>query len=125
MAQEKIKMNGTVIAQPDEGLGYSFETTTTSGSGRVQSGKMIATPMFTVEQLSYTRSRLTTDEMKTILQIIAMGKAFTLHYYSPYYGLWRDAPFRVDKGSLRVGCLSEDGSWFDELTFNMTGVNPI
>ena len=34
MAQDKIKMNGTVIWQPDKDMGYSFETTYTEGSTR-------------------------------------------------------------------------------------------
>lgn len=125
MAQNYIKINGTKIKQPDEGLGYSFETTYTSDSTRVQSGAMHATPMFTVESFSYTASDLTIAEMQTILQMVAKGGNFTLHYFSPYYGQWRDDTFYVGKGSLEIGRLTDGGEYFDSLSFNMVGVNPI
>lgn len=125
MAQNYITINGVKIKQPDEGLGYSFETTYTSDSTRVQSGAMHATPMFTVESFSYAASYLTIAEMQTILQKVAKGGNFTLHYFSPYYGQWRDDTFYVGKGSLEIGRLTEGGEYFDSLSFNMVGVNPI
>lgn len=125
MAQNYITINGVKIKQPDEGLGYSFETTYTSDSTRVQSGAMHATPMFTVESFSYVASYLTIAEMQTILQKVAKGGNFTLHYFSPYYGQWRDDTFYVGKGSLEIGRLTEGGEYFDSLSFNMVGVNPI
>lgn len=125
MAQNYITINGVKIKQPDEGLGYSFETTYTSDSTRVQSGAMHATPMFTVESFSYAASDLTIAEMQTILQKVAKGGDFTLHYFSPYYGQWRDDTFYIGKGSLEIGRLTEGGEYFDSLSFNMVGVNPI
>ena len=125
MAQEYIKINDVKIRQPDTGLGYSFETTYTSDSTRVQTGAMRATPMFTVESFSYAASNLTTEEMRTVLQQIAKGVNFTLRYFSPYYGTWRSDAFYVGKGSRNIGRLNEDGETFDSLSFNMIGVNPI
>lgn len=123
--QDYIKINGEKIKQPDEGLGYSFETTYTSDSTRVQSGTMHATPMFTVESFSYAASDLTVSEMQSILQKVAKGGNFTMHYFSPYYGAWRDDAFYVGKGSLAIGRLNENGEYFDSLSFNIVGVNPI
>lgn len=125
MAQEYIKINGTVIAQPDSGLGYNFETTYTEDTTRVQSGRLHLSPLFTVEAFSYERGDLTVEQMSTILQLIAKGKSFTLHYFSPYYGIWRDDEFYVGKGSLKVGRLNEEDERYEGLSFNMTGVNPI
>ena len=123
--QDYIKINGTVIHQPEEGLGYSFETKYSEDTKRVQSGKLKASAMFTVEQLSYSGVNLTVEEMKTILQLIGKGGNITLHYFSPYYGAWRDGTFYVGKGSLSVARLSEDSESYDSISFNMTGVNPI
>lgn len=123
--QDRIKMNGVAIRQPDEGLGYSFETTYTEDSTRVQSGVGHFTPLFTVEQFSYEATWLTAAEMSAILQIIGKGGEFTLHYFSPYYGEWRDDNFYVGTGSLSIGRLNEEKERFDSLSFNMTGVNPI
>lgn len=125
MAQEKITFNGTVIKQPDEGLKYSFETTYSEDSTRVQTGVLHTTPLFTVESYGYEATGLTIQEMKTILQIVAKGKHFKMHYFSPYYGTWRDDTFYVGKGSLTIGTLRQDKELFDSLSFNIVGVNPI
>ena len=125
MAQEYIKMNGTLIAQPDEGLGYDFETTYTEDSTRVQSGTLHASAMFTVEALSYKATYLPAAEATRILQIVDGGRPFTLHYYSLHYGGWRDGRFYVGKGSLAIGRLNAGSETVDELSFNMIGVDPI
>lgn len=125
MAQEKITINGVEIRQPDEGLGYDFETTYTEDSTRVQSGQLHITPLFTVEAFSYSATWLTADEMKTILRQVAKGSSFTLRYFSPYYGAWRSDNFYVGKGSLSIGRLITDEERFESLSFNMIGVNPI
>lgn len=122
--QDYITIDDVVIPQPDEEMGYDFETTYTEDSSRVQSGTLHDTAMFTVEAFSYKASYLTIKEMSTVLQLI-VGRHFTLHYLSPYYGVWRDAPFRVGKGSLSVGRLNKDSELYDYLSFNMTGVDPI
>ncbi len=123
--QDCIKINNVKIRQPDEGLGFEFETTYTEDSTRVQSGVGHFTPMFTVESFSYEAAGVTLAEMKTILQLVAKGAYFTLHYFSPYYGQWRDDTFYVGKGSLSIGTLREDEELYDSLSFNMIGVNPI
>lgn len=125
MAQEYITMNGIRIKQPLENMAYNFETTYTADTTRVQSGALHATSMFTVEQLGYEAKNLSIYEMSQILQIIAKGNSFQLHYFSPYYGQWRTAPFYVGQGSLKIGQLKENGEVFESLSFNMTGVNPI
>ena len=123
--QDTIKINGIEIWQPDEGLESSFETTYTSDSTRVQSGVMHATPLFTVEQFSYSATDVPIEDVKIILQQIIKGNPFTLHYYSPFYGRWRDDIFRVGKGQYSIGSLKADEEKIETLSFNMTGDNPI
>lgn len=125
MAQEYIKMNEKVILQPDEGLGYDFETTYTQDSTRVQSGVLHASAMFTVEAFSYEATWVSLTDMRDILQIVAKGRPFTLHYFSPYYGVWRDGRFYVGKGSLAIGRLNEAEERFESLSFSMIGVDPL
>lgn len=125
MAQEYITINGIKIRQPDEGLGYDFETTYTEDSSRVQSGQLHVTPLFTVEAFSYSASWLTISEMKTILEQVARGNPFRLHYFSPFYGTWRTDDFYVAKGSLAIGRLNENNEKISSLSFSMIGVNPI
>ena len=123
--QDKILINGVEIWQPDKGLQSSFETTYSADSTRVQSGKMHATPLFTVEQFSYTATDIPADEASDIIQMIIKGYPFTLHYYSPYYNAWRDGQFRVGKGQYTIGSLQEDGERLELLSFNMTGDDPL
>lgn len=123
--QNYIKINNALIRQPDEGLGYSFETTYSQDTTRSQSGKLHATAMFTVESFSYKASNVAVAEMSQLLKLIMGGGIFTLHYFSPYYGMWRDDKFYVGKGSLSIGRLNESCETYDEVSFNMIGVNPI
>lgn len=125
MAQEYIKFNSTSIRQPDAGLGYNFETTYTSDTTRTQIGVLRASPMFTVESFSYEASNLTVAEMSQILKIVAGGNKFTMHYFSPFYGEWRDDVFYVGKGSLSIGTLNHESELYESLSFNIIGINPI
>ncbi len=125
MAQEYMKINGKIIPQPDAGLGFDFETTYTEDSTRVQSGTLHATAMFTAESFFYKASWLTKEEMSAVLQMVAKGQPFTLHYLSPYYGAWRDGRFYVGKGTLSVGRWNEAEERYEELSFNMIGIDPI
>ena len=118
-------IDGVKIWQPDEGLAYSFETTYTEDTQRTLSGVLIATPLFTAEQLGYSATDVPALEASRILQKIARGHTFQLHYYSLYYGAWRDAPFYVGRGNLSFSRLSPGQETVENLTFNMTGVNPI
>lgn len=125
MAQDRMKINGIEVKQPDKGLGYDFETTYTEDSGRVQNGIAYITPLFTVEAFSYTATDITESEMSQILQLVSHGEPFTLHYRSPYYGGWRDDTFYVGKGSLSIGTWKENEERYESLSFNMIGVNPL
>ncbi len=123
--QDRIKINGDAIYQPDSGLAYAFESTYTEDSDRTQNGKGHFTPIFTVEQFGYTATHIPVGAASQILQKIAKGQEFTLHCFSPYYGQWRDAPFYVGKGDCEVGTLEEDEEYLSSLTFRMTGVDPL
>ena len=75
-----------------------------------------------LEQYSYKASNIPVEEATKILRIIAKGATFTLHHLSLYHGTWRDDPFYVGKsGNISIGCLSDDGMYLKELSFNMTG----
>ena len=123
--QDTIKINGVEIYQPDQNLSYDFETTYTNDSGRVQTGDGYFTPMFTVEQLEYKATDIPQAEATKILQMVARGNNFTLHYFSLFYGGWRDGTFFVGKGDMSIGSLEEGNEVLESLSFNMTGVNPI
>ena len=123
--QDKIKINDIEIFQPDEGLQSSFETTYSEDSTRLQSGEANFVPLFTVEQFSYSATNIPVKDASVILQQIIKGDAFTLHYFSPYYGKWRDGVFRVGKGQFVIGTVEDGGETISNLSFNMTGDKPL
>lgn len=118
-------INDIEIFQPDEGLKSSFETTYTEDSTRLQTGEANFVPLFTVEQFSYSATDIPVAEASVILQQIIKGEAFKLHYFSPFYGAWRDGMFRVGQGQFSIGTVEENGEKLSSLSFNMTGENPI
>lgn len=124
--QDFIRINGVEIFQPDEGLNYAFETTYTEDSTRLQNGDANFVPMFTAEQLSYQATDIPMEKATEILQMIALGNPFTLHYFSVYYGSWRDGIFRVGKSNtISIGSLEENNEKLSSLSFNMTGDKPL
>ena len=123
--QDKIRINDIEIFQPDEGLKSSFETTYSEDSTRLQTGEANFVPLFTVEQFGYSASDIPIADASVILQQIIKGEAFKLHYFSPYYGKWRDGMFRVGQGQFTIGTVEEGGEKLTSLSFNMTGEKPI
>lgn len=123
--QDKIRINDIEIFQPDEGLKSSFETTYSEDSTRLQTGEANFTPLFTVEQYSYSATDIPIADASVIIQQVMTGEAFKLHYFSVYYGKWRDAMFRVGQGQYSIGTLEENGERLSSLSFNMTGESPI
>ncbi|MBQ0074499.1 MAG: hypothetical protein KBT34_09920 [Prevotella sp.] len=121
--QRKILINDIEIFQPEKDLGYNLETTFSSDSTRTMDGRGFFTPLFTVEQLSYSASHVPADKAAELLQLVALGESFNLTYFSPYYGAWRTGEFYVGKGSLSIGTMEEDKEYMTSISFNMTGVD--
>lgn len=123
--QDKIRINDIEIFQPDSGLQSSFETTYTEDSTRLQNGEANFVPLFTVEQFSYNATDIPVADASVILQQIIKGEKFKLHYFSPFYGKWRDGMFRVGQGQFSIGTLEDGDEKLSSLSFNMTGESPI
>ena len=124
--QDLIRINGVDIFQPDADLAYAIETTFTEDSTRLQSGSANFVPMFTVEQLSYQATDIPIEKATEILQMVGKGESFTLHYFSVFYGGWRDGTFRVGKSNtISIGSLEEGNEKLSTLSFNMTGDDPL
>lgn len=116
---------GVEIAQPEQGLGYDYETTYTEDSGRVQSGTAIVAPMFTVKSYSYTRTHPTTAEVAQILSFIAHGGKYEMYAFNPVTGAWGWDVYYTGKGNMSIGYLTADGGHYDSFSFNAVGVIPI
>lgn len=125
MAQEYYTINGMKIKQPLELMPFQFATTYTEDTTRTQDGKLHSTALFTVESFSYNAKGFTAKEMSQFLQLIAKGKIFNFHYFSPYYGVWRTDKFYVGQGSLQIRRVNANAECFDGVSCNIIGVNPI
>ena len=112
------------VAQPDE-LGWSFETTYTEDSGRVQSGSAVVSSMHTVEAFSLGYSFLPLASANVIARLIVKGEPVLMHYPSVYYNGWRDDYFYVGKGQTKWGTVRADEEMVEDFSFNAVGVNPI
>lgn len=124
MAQHKFLFNGTDILQPDDGLGYDFETTYSEDTTRIMSGPLHETALFTVESFSFKATGVPLATVSALLRVI-MEQRFTFHYLSMYYGSWRTDTFYVGKGSLSLGPVLEGGEYISSVQFNIIGVNPV
>ena len=124
--QDRIKINGIDIWQPDRGgLGYDIATTYSEDSTRTQDGVGHFTPLFTVQQLSYSASMVPLVEASKIISQVAKGYNFTLHYFDLFQGKWTDGEFYVGKASSNFDKLKVTEECIEKLNFNMTGVNPL
>ena len=124
MAQQKITIDGVEIWQPDEDLGWSYETTYTSDSTRTQSGEGIFTEMFTSQSFSYSGSDIPAAEVAKLLKLI-VGRKFTLSCWNPYFGKWMSATCYVGQGSLNIHTLEDGGERMSSVSFNMIDVHPL
>lgn len=124
MAQDRIKIDGNEIWQPDKDLSHNFATTYSEDSTRTQDGAGHFTPLFTIQQEGYSATHIPVEEASKILKLV-IGRNFTLHYFSPYEGKWIDGTFYVGQGDCTIGTLEEGEEHLSSLSFNMTGVAPI
>ena len=125
--QNRIKIDGWGDAQPSD-YNYSLETTSTPDSGRVMSGTGYDTPMFTVEAIDVVYRNLSISKCSDLLKKIVKkpGKPyFSLHYFSPYYGVWRDAEFGVSQGTLKINSLKEGDENVSEVSCRFVGRYPL
>lgn len=123
MAQQKVSLNGWDAVQPTQ-FDWSFETTSTSDSTRAMSGKLYDTPLFTVEAFDVTYSDLSKEQCAELLQIIVKRPNrpfFTLHYFSPFRGVWTDGVFGVSQGSLKVRSLKRNNILLQDVSCRFVG----
>ena len=121
--QERIAVGSFNTKQPTT-FEWSFETTSTEDSGRSMSGNAMITPLFTVEAFAVEYEELTVAEAKTLLnEIVQRPKKpyFLMHYFSPYYGVWRTGQFYVGDGSLRIKTLKRGTETVETISCTFVG----
>lgn len=124
--QQKIKFNGIEVVIPDEdGYQISIATTSSEGSGRTMKGKMKNSPLFTVEAYNLKWTDISTADCAIILQQVVGKSEFDFYHYNVYKCRWETGKFYASNFNLPVCSLVEGSERIDELSFQVTGVNPI
>ena len=125
MAQNYYSFGGYTPSRQPDSVEFSLATTSTADSGRNQLGAMDNSVMFTVEQYKVTFTRLGAYDTKKMLQAITGKNSIAFHYFSPYYGEWQDAQFYVANNTLKIKSVVEKKEVFNNMNFQITGINPI
>lgn len=123
MAQQKIKISGIEIAQPNE-YKPNLATTSTSDSDRDQTLVMHNTPIGTVESYSLKWSNIKADKVAQILSLVLNKPSFEVHYFDVISGTWKKGMFYASNFSSSAVTLEEGEEWYDDLSFNIVGINP-
>lgn len=123
--QDCIKINGITVVQPDEdGYSANLATTSTDDSDRDQSLVMHNTPIGTVQGYELKWSYINASDAATILREIINKSSFTLHYFDILTASWRDGKFYASNFNAPCKTLEGGVECWDELSFNVIGVNP-
>lgn len=124
--QQKIKINGIEIVQPDkDGYTISLSTTSSAKSGRTMKGNMKNTPLFTVESYGLKWSNLRASECAQILQQVVGKSEFDFYHFNVYRAKWETGKFYAANFNTPIYRLNEGEERVNELSFQVTGVNPI
>lgn len=126
MAQNHLRFGTYEAPDPDEdGYQLEFATTSTESSGRTQRGNMINTPMFTVEAYNLKWTDLSAVIVKNILAQIMGKSSFNFYHYNVYKAQWEWGEFYVSNISSPFYRLNENKEKVNELSFQVTGINPV
>lgn len=126
MAQNHLKFGSYTAPEVDEdGYQISMATTSTENSGRTMRGNMKNSPLFTVEAYELKWTDLPAKTGGEILKQV-LGKAeFDFFHYNVYKGVWEKAPFYAANFNAPCISLVVGEEKLDELSFQVTSVNPL
>lgn len=122
--QDKIKINGITVVQPDE-YSANLATTSTDDSDRDQSLVMHNTPIGTVASYSLKWSYIDVADAAVILQQILNKSSFRLHYFDIVTASWKDSDFYATTFNSPAKTLEEGDECWEELSFNVVKVRPV
>ena len=123
--QDYIKINGITIVQPDEdGYYVELSTTSTEDSDRDMSLVMHNTPIATVVSYSLKWTDIKATDAAQILSQIINKPSFSFHYFDILTASWRDGEFYATTFNSPCKTIEDGVEAWDELSFNVIGVNP-
>lgn len=103
----------------------NLATTSTKDSGRTMDGVMHNTPMFTVESYALELADVSLELAAIITSAYVNKSKLSMTLLTPYTGTVQTKDFYISNSSLQVGKLTDDLQYWDSISFNAVGVNPI
>ncbi len=126
MSQQHVKFGDYTPPDVDED-GYQPQLATTSSekSGRTMKGGMMNTPLFTVEAYSLKWTDIKATDVANILSRVVGRSSFSFYHFNVYKAKWETGEFYAANYNTPVASLEEGKEKYDELSFQVTGINPL
>lgn len=126
MAQQRIKFNEyTPPNVSDDGYTVNIATTSSQNSGRTMRGVMNNVPLFTVESYNLRWVNISAADVSAILSQVVGKSGFNFYHYNIYRARWETGVFYAANFNSPVLSLKEGNEKIKELTFQVTGENPL
>lgn len=126
MAQQRLKFNNYTPPNPDkDGYKAALATTSTSNSGRTMRGHMNNVPLFTVESYNLKWTDISAYDASRILSEVINKSGFSFYHFNIYRNQWETSLFYAANFNAPIISLKEGLEKLSELSFQVTGVDPI
>ena len=125
MAQNKYSFGGYTPDRQPIKVTPKFAVTSTEESGRVQTGQMLNTPMFTVASYQIEFGKMTGEDLGKLLAKIVGKSSFTFHHFDVFNNQWADAQFYAANIDCSNVYIKDGKETVDSLSFQVTGINPV
>lgn len=125
MAQQLYKFDGYAPSRQPITVTPKLAVTSTAESGRVQTGQMQNTTMFTVESYDIEFGKVEGQDLARILRSIVGKPSFLFTYFSVYNNQWQEKQFYAANIDCSELCVKEGSTFVKSLKFQVTGIDPI
>lgn len=126
MAQQRLKFNDyTPPNVANDGYTINFAVTSTQNSARTMRGVMNNVPLFTTESYNLRWTNLPAADVSAILAQVLGKSSFNFYHYNIYKARWETGAFYAANFNSPALSLKEGNEKVKELTFQVTGVNPV
>lgn len=126
MAQEHLKFDDYVAPDVDEdGYTESDATTSSANSTRTMRGVMKNSVLFTVEAYNLKWTNISAKDVAEIRKRVQGVSSFMFHHFDTLTGKWETSPFYAANITTGYYSLEEGREMCSELSFQVTGINPV
>lgn len=126
MEQEHIMFGNYTPPDVDEdGYTPQMATTSSSNSGRTSRGVAKNVVLFTTEAYQLKWTNISAQDAAKILAEVVNKPEFDFHYYSVYLARWQTKKFYAANYSPKISSLVKGQETLDELSFQVTRIDPL